>query len=124
MHAKISAILQQNTTIGCRIHPDTQDTIGPMLDNLGVNFETTLDCIFQKPNKTDRSGYRIEFITEDSSQMELFNFVFITQIKNAELTHYILDGGGSLERMLMIREGVASGDQTSIFPLAPEIYGL
>lgn len=83
-----------------------------------------MDCIFQKPTKTDRSGYRIEFVTEDSSQMELFNFVILTRIKNAALSNYILDGGGSLERMLMVREGVASADQTSIFPLASEIYTL
>ncbi len=124
VHAKISAIFKQNTTIGCRIHPDTNDTIGSMLHSLGINFETTMDCIFQKPTKTDRSGYRIEFVTEDSSQMELFNFVILTRIKNAALSNYILDGGGSLERMLMVREGVASADQTSIFPLASEIYTL
>lgn len=123
VHQKISILLQKKSSIGCRIHPDTIDTVGSMLSNLGVNFEHSMECIFREPKKTDRSWYRIEFITE-TDRTELFNLVIIHQIKNTELSQYILDGGGSLERMLMVREGVDSGDKTSIFPFAWKIYNL
>lgn len=95
-----------------------------MMKNLGIHAEHERECVFDEPDRTDRSGYRIEFITENEPQVELFNLVILTCIKNAELSRYILDGGGSLERMLMIGEEHDSGDQTTIFPLAPEIYSL
>lgn len=123
IHTKIGHTLQQRVSLRCRIHPDSQSTLGSILTNLGISFEYSCDCLFREPQKTDRTWYRIEFVTNTDTPVELFNFVILTQIKNTELSRFILDGGGSLERMLMFSEWVTSGDQTSIFPLAWTIYG-
>lgn len=124
VHEKIKAVLWHRKSIWCRIHPETRDTVGTILRDLGIDFEHSVDCLFSEPKKTDRSGYRIEFVTEHGSQIELFNLVILTQLKNTALSRYIIDGGWSLERMLMVREGVDSGDKTSIFPVAESIYQL
>jgi alanyl-tRNA synthetase len=110
------------TQFSATVHPD-DNTAKTFFYDRNIRFEIG-DTFFSRSD-TDRSGHRVEFKISFDSQgktqtWEVFNLVLLTQANIVgALSPYIIDGGGSFERLMAIREGVDDVFKTTM--LAPHV---
>lgn len=115
-------------SILAKVNPSDIETLTYLRDkNIAYELSQDDDCIFVESKRTDRTGKRVELIAKGSLQdgteisWELANCVTLTHIDNGNIslgTQPIIDTGGSLERILALREGSGDVFHTSAYPYA------
>ncbi|MCB9790199.1 hypothetical protein H6763_00440 [Candidatus Nomurabacteria bacterium] len=121
VNSMLHALLPNTCNIVARVHPKdvaSQDS----LKTLNMPFTLDDKCHFDKPEKTNRAGYRVEFVADAEIEgvpinWELQNLTIISQAGDQLLDPPMAQSGGSVERVVAIRENKLDVFQTSLFPI-------
>lgn len=114
----IASVLSSKIQVSAKVHPNDSESI-LCLRNLNIDVMEDSSCYFNKPEKTNRSGYRVEFYATAANRIswELQNLILIDNINNEPIDYCIAQTGGSVERILALNNETYDVYKTSAYNL-------